>query len=196
MTHERNTGNRYTKVQWADPPSSQEKYKDLPLIMATAQADKGQQITIMEAGGNGHVPKPFDAEQIKIGIEKALNPEVQKVDNTRNRKIVDNKVELTVAHIQITDHLVLGALKHRIEKGEVIPEYFDLKTDKKGAGIPFRMDWRRVKLTVRFFWRRLPWTFLFSGSLAVWWVCRLWQVCLDPQNSIFSIERDKTKEYF
>ena len=42
-----------------------DEFKDLPFIMATAQADKGQQITIMEAGASGHVPKPFDEEQIK-----------------------------------------------------------------------------------------------------------------------------------
>lgn len=122
-------------LQWL---RSQEKYKDLPFIMATAQADKGQQIAVMEAGGNGLVPKPFDADQIKAGIEKALNPEVQKVGNTKKRKMVDGKVELTVAHIQITDHLVLGALKHRIEKGEVTPKYFDLKTDKKKGWNPIQ----------------------------------------------------------
>jgi len=122
-------------LQWL---RSQEKYKTLPFIMATAQADKGQQIAIMEAGGNGHVPKPFDAEQIKAGILKAFAPETKKLDNTKHRKMIDNKVELTVAHIQITDHLVLGALKHRIETGEVTPKYFDLKTDKQGGWNPIQ----------------------------------------------------------
>jgi len=122
-------------LQWV---RAQEKYKDLPFIMATAQADKGQQIAIMEAGGNGHVPKPFDAEQIKSGILKAFAPETKKIDKAKHRKIVDNKVELTVAHIQITDHLVLGALKHRIEKGEVAPKYFNLKTDKKSGWNPIQ----------------------------------------------------------
>lgn len=124
-------------LQWL---RSQEAYKNLPFIMATAQADKGQQIVIMEAGGNGHVPKPFDAEQIKAGILKAFSPDIEtkKTANIKNRKIIDNKVELTVSHIQITDHLVLGALKHRIETGEVTPEYFDLKTDKKEGWNPIQ----------------------------------------------------------
>lgn len=100
---------------------SQEKYQNLPFIMATAQADKGQQLIIMEAGGSGHVPKPFDSEQIKAGILKAFAPEAEKAVRLKKRKIVDNKVDLTVSHIQITDHLVLGALKHRIEIGEVTP---------------------------------------------------------------------------
>jgi len=108
--------------------------------MATAQADKGQQIAIMDAGGNGHVPKPFDSEQIRSGIEKALNPVIQKGKKARNRKSVDGKVELTVAHIQITDHLVLGALKHRIEIGEVTPKSFVLKTDKRTGWNPIQDD--------------------------------------------------------
>jgi len=124
-------------LQWL---RSQQEYKDLPFIMATAQADKGQQIAIMDAGGNGHVPKPFDSEQIRSGIEKALNPVIQKGKKARNRKSVDGKVELTVAHIQITDHLVLGALKHRIEIGEVTPKSFVLKTDKRTGWNPIQDD--------------------------------------------------------
>lgn len=122
-------------LQWL---RSQEKYKDLPFIMATAQADKGQQIAIMEAGGNGHVPKPFDSEQIKAGIEKAFAPEPLQKEKNNLRNIIDGKVELTVAHIQITDHLVLGALKHRIENKEVTPQYFELKTDKKTGWNPIQ----------------------------------------------------------
>lgn len=122
-------------LQWL---RSQEKYQNLPFIMATAQADKGQQLTIMEAGGNGHVPKPFDSEQIKAGILKAFAPEAEKAVKLKKRKIVDNKVDLTVSHIQITDHLVLGALKHRIETGEVTPLHFNLKTDKKEGWNPIQ----------------------------------------------------------
>ena len=122
-------------LQWL---RSREKYKDLPFIMATAQADKGQQLLIMEAGGSGHVPKPFDSEQIKAGIEKAFAPETPKEAKNTPRNIIDGKVELTVAHIQITDHLVLGALKHRIENKEVTPQYFELKTDKKTGWNPIQ----------------------------------------------------------
>jgi len=111
-------------------------YKDIPFIMATAQADKGQQIIIMEAGGNGHVPKPFDAAQIKAGIEKVFFPETAARLAAKYRTVTDGKVEITVAHLQITDHLALGALKHRIEAGEVIPKHFTLKTDKKPGWNP------------------------------------------------------------
>lgn len=115
-----------------------DEYRDLPFIMATAQADKGQQIAIMDAGGNGHVPKPFDAEQIKAAIEKVFAPEAAQAVTQRQRTVVDGKVELTVAHIQITDHLVLGALKHRIDTGEVTPQHFTLKTDRKPGWNPIQ----------------------------------------------------------
>ncbi|MCP4673396.1 MAG: response regulator, partial [Desulfobacula sp.] len=116
-----------------------DEFKDLPFIMATAQADKGQQITIMEAGANGHVPKPFDEEQIKKGIEKAFSGEEEdKTPFKKQRSIMGGKVELTVAHIQITDHLALGALKHRIDNGDIEPEHFDLTTSLKGGWNPIQ----------------------------------------------------------
>ncbi|MBF0230492.1 MAG: ABC transporter substrate-binding protein [Desulfamplus sp.] len=122
-------------LQWLrkTPP-----YQDIPFIMATAQADKGQQIAIYEAKGNGHVPKPFDSNQIKEAIYKVFAPEAVAASGPKKHNVVDGKVELTVAHIQITDHLVLGALKHRIESGQVIPRFFELKTDRKPGWNPIQ----------------------------------------------------------
>ncbi|KJR42929.1 sulfonate/bicarbonate ABC transporter substrate-binding protein [Candidatus Magnetoovum chiemensis] len=56
----------------------------------------------------------------------------------KKRNVVDGKVELTVAHIQITDHLALGALKHRIETGQVVPKFFELKTERKPGWNPIQ----------------------------------------------------------
>ncbi len=115
-----------------------DEFKELPFIMATAQADKGRQLAIMEAGGNGHVPKPFDADQIRKGIEKAFSGEFGQKRVEKKRSVIGGKVELNVAHIQITDHLLLGALKHRIERGDVTPEYFDLTTSLKAGWNPIQ----------------------------------------------------------
>lgn len=106
------------------------KYKDLPFIMATAQSDKSSQNQIMEAGGNGHVPKPFDENQIGKAIEKVFAPEGEGDDKPKKKKrqVIGGRVELNVAHIQITDHLALGVLKHRIDQGEIEPKHFDLTT--------------------------------------------------------------------
>ena len=106
-----------------------DEFKTLPFIMATAQSDKGQQLNIKEAGGNGHMPKPFDAQQIGAAIEKAFTGGMEETERTeKKRSTIGGRVELNVAHIQITDHLALGALKHRIESGDVEPQYFDLTT--------------------------------------------------------------------
>jgi len=116
-----------------------DEFKELPFIMATAQSDKGQQITIMEAGGNAHVPKPFDEEQISRAIEKAFSGESDdKESKPKQRKVVKGRVKLNVAHIQITDHLALGALKHRIDQGDVKPEHFDLTTTLKAGWNPIQ----------------------------------------------------------
>ena len=106
-----------------------DEFKHLPFIMATAQSDKGQQLAAKEAGASGHIPKPFDDTQIRGAIETVFSDaSADERPEHRPRKVVNGKVELKVAHIQITDHLALGALKHRIDQGDVVPEYFDLTT--------------------------------------------------------------------
>ena len=116
-----------------------DEFKNLPFIMATAQADKGQQKLIMENGGNGHVPKPFDEQQIGEAIEKAMSGDFGPIERVeKQRHTMGGKVELNVAHIQITDHLALGALKHRIEQGDVEAQHFDLTTTLKGGWNPIQ----------------------------------------------------------
>ncbi len=116
-----------------------DEFKELPFIMATAQSDKGQQITIMKAGASGHVPKPFDEVQIGKAIKKAFSGDTaQEGSQPKQRQVIGGKVELNVAHIQITDHLALGALKHRIDQGDVSPEHFDLTTSLKPGWNPIQ----------------------------------------------------------
>jgi ABC-type nitrate/sulfonate/bicarbonate transport system substrate-binding protein len=116
-----------------------DEFKSLPFIMATAQSDKAQQIAIMNAGGNGHVPKPFDEAQISKAIEMAFSGETtDKTSVKKQRQVVGGRVELNVAHIQITDHLALGALKHRIDRGDVEPVHFDLTTSLKAGWNPIQ----------------------------------------------------------
>ncbi|MBU0970013.1 MAG: response regulator, partial [Proteobacteria bacterium] len=63
-----------------------DEFKNLPFIMATAQSDKGQQLSIREAGGNGHVPKPFDAQQISAAIEKAFAGGMEQTERTEKKR--------------------------------------------------------------------------------------------------------------
>ncbi|WP_035242537.1 ABC transporter substrate-binding protein [Desulfobacter vibrioformis] len=115
-----------------------EEFKDLPFIMATAQADMGRQKEILEAGGNAHCPKPFNEEEIVNAIEAAFSGGMKKQRVTKERGFIGGRVELNVAHIQITDHLALGALKHRINQGDVEPRYFDLSTSLMGGWNPIQ----------------------------------------------------------
>jgi CheY-like chemotaxis protein len=106
---------------------SDEKCKNIPFIMATAQGDKTQEQRAKKEGANGHIAKPFDAEELKAKIDEAfgIKPE-HKVK--REPKIVSGKVQMKVGHIQVTDHLALGVLNHQIQSGEVVPKYFELET--------------------------------------------------------------------
>lgn len=106
----------------------EDRFKEIPFIMATAQGDKAQQKRAKEAGANGHIPKPFDKEELKAGIEAIFSPDAQGPQHKRERTVVAGKVQMKLAHIQITDHLALGVLKHRIETGEVTPRHFALET--------------------------------------------------------------------
>ncbi len=109
-------------LQWL---RQQDKYKNLPFIMATAQADKSQQEAVKNEGGNGLIPKPFTAEEIQAIIEEVWG--VGGGDEKAERKFVNDKPVMKIAHIQITDHLALGMLKHQIDNGEVEPNHFELE---------------------------------------------------------------------
>ncbi len=107
-------------------------YKDLPFIMATGQGDKRQQEKAAMAGVSSFIAKPFDSDELKKKIDIALGVR-KKEDKIPDyemgpQRAASGKVKIRVAHIQITDHLVLGVLQHLIQKGELSPAYFELET--------------------------------------------------------------------
>jgi CheY-like chemotaxis protein/ABC-type nitrate/sulfonate/bicarbonate transport system substrate-binding protein len=106
----------------------EEAFKDIPFIMATAQADKSQETLALQEGANTHIAKPFDEENLKAKIEEAFGLKQETEEEARPKVKVKGKVPMEIAHIQITDHLALGILKHQIATGEVSPQYFDLQT--------------------------------------------------------------------
>ncbi|MBU0993523.1 MAG: ABC transporter substrate-binding protein [Proteobacteria bacterium] len=105
-----------------------EKCKNIPFLMATAQGDKAQQELVKTEKGNGHIAKPFDSDQIKKKIEEIFGIKQASDEETVERKFVNGKVVMRIGHIQITDHLALGVLKHKIQTGEITPKYFELET--------------------------------------------------------------------
>ena len=108
------------------------KYKQIPFLMATGQGEKKQEKKAIDAGVSSFVAKPFNADELKDKIEEAFGivDETPKESESakRSRKSASGKVRLNVAHIQITDHLILGVLKHLIETKEIAPQHFELET--------------------------------------------------------------------
>ena len=110
----------------------QEDFQTLPFLMATGQSDRSQAQAALEAGANGLIAKPFGAGELKEKMEEAMGQCQSGGRPTATasgpQMGASGKVRLRLAHIQITDHLILGVLKHWIEKGEVTPQHFELET--------------------------------------------------------------------
>ena len=108
-----------------------EAHKGIPFIMATAQVEKTQVEKAGAAGVNCLITKPFSPEELKLQIEAALSGQTLSPGGIGTRQPQlgpDGKLQLNMAHIQITDHLVLGVIKHKIESGEYSPQRFELNT--------------------------------------------------------------------
>ena len=115
------------------------KFADTPFIMATGQGQKSQAAVAVEAGVSGMVPKPFSAEDLSNCIEEIeIHGKVQERSGKAReiRKTADGKVIIEMAHIQITDHVVLGVLKYFLEKGEYLAKHFVLQTRRMPSWNP------------------------------------------------------------
>ncbi len=108
---------------------STKKFKDIPFIMATGQSDKAQEKKAFEAGVNGFIAKPFSVNEIKQKIEEILEDGFEPEDSKEWKpvKTASDKLLLKVAHIQITDHLVLGVLKHMLDQKLLNTDHFELE---------------------------------------------------------------------
>lgn len=109
-----------------------EKFEKLPFIMATGEGDMKQEKKAVDAGVSGFIAKPFNADELKKKIDQAFGMGEKEEETSEKertpRKTVSGKVRLKIAHIQITDHLILGALKHLIKHGDLAPRHFELET--------------------------------------------------------------------
>ncbi len=107
----------------------QEKFKGIPFLMATGQSDRSQAEKALRHGANALIAKPFTPEELRVKIDEVMGEEGAADEIAAGPQMgVSGKVKLRVAHIQITDHLVLGVLKHWIDTGQVTPEKFELET--------------------------------------------------------------------
>ncbi len=111
---------------------AQDAFKDLPFIMATGRAQMKEKIEAAEAGANNIITKPFAPQELQAAIDETLSGKGLAGQGEFRRRepelTSDGKLILKVAHIQITDHLTLGVLKHFIEEGKQVPRHFRLET--------------------------------------------------------------------
>lgn len=117
----------YGLLQWM---RAEEQFRGVPFIMATGHGDKAYVGQAMEAGANGVVAKPFTADDLQVKIDEAFGIVQEKapVADEQPRVTSSGALRLRMAHIQITDHLPLGVLRHLIDTGKKQPKLFRLET--------------------------------------------------------------------
>ncbi len=117
-----------------------DRTRSVPFLMATGQGEKKQEQRALEAGVSSFVAKPFNEQELRSKIDEAFGLKVQQAKaaslSSEQRMTAAGKVRLRMAHIQITDHLVLGVLKHLIAKGDLTPATFELETECMGGWNP------------------------------------------------------------
>ncbi len=119
-------------LQWvrANPRSAK-----IPFIMATARGERKQVTAATDAGVSNFITKPFGPPELNELINETLGgkaniqsaPEqvarIPKVD-------ASGRLIIEMAHIQITDHLTLGILKHLIDSNKLSPQHFVIETKR------------------------------------------------------------------
>jgi chemotaxis signal transduction protein/ABC-type nitrate/sulfonate/bicarbonate transport system substrate-binding protein/CheY-like chemotaxis protein len=111
----------------------EQQWKHIPFIMATGQAEKKQALKAKEAGVSHFIAKPFSAQELKTVIEETFQAKKddknEDIHKGRLPQITGSgKVQFNIAHIQITDHLTLGVLRHLIQTDILVPKHFELRT--------------------------------------------------------------------
>ncbi|CAK0782108.1 purine-binding chemotaxis protein CheW [Gammaproteobacteria bacterium] len=108
---------------------------NIPFIMATARGERKQMAAATEAGVSNFITKPFGPPELNELINDTFGGKsaVQTTPTQEPRVPQLNsagKLILEMAHIQITDHLTLGVLKHLIDTGKLAPEHFVIETKR------------------------------------------------------------------
>lgn len=124
-----------------------ESHKNIPFIMATGQSDMKQEQKAIDAGVSSFVAKPFNADELKSKIDEALGVKIHEeplsIQERKPQKTASGKVKLKVAHIQITDHLIVGMLKYLIDRGDFAPKYFELENHRMPGWNPVKQALER-----------------------------------------------------
>lgn len=116
----------YELVTWM---RKDDRFKKVKFLMATGHSDKKYVIQAKEGGADGVVAKPFTPDELKSIIGEAFGEKKEVVKKDTGPKVSkEGLVNLKMAHIQITDHLALGVLKHHLDSGAQKANRFSLET--------------------------------------------------------------------
>ncbi|HSK47525.1 MAG TPA: sigma-54 dependent transcriptional regulator, partial [Coriobacteriia bacterium] len=85
------------------------KGQSFPIIMLTAHGNVAQAVEAMKAGASEYLTKPFDLEELKLAIEKALQYRDLAAEVERLREEIDR--EYDVQGIVASDPRMLGVLE-------------------------------------------------------------------------------------
>ncbi|MDP3445845.1 MAG: response regulator, partial [Ignavibacteria bacterium] len=112
---------------------SNDSTKDIPFLMATGRGEKKEIESASSAGVSSFISKPFNNAELLEKMNEAFGikneqDEIKEI-NYESKITSSGKVKLKAIHIQITDHLTLGVIKHLIKKKEVEPKHFELETE-------------------------------------------------------------------
>jgi chemotaxis signal transduction protein/CheY-like chemotaxis protein/ABC-type nitrate/sulfonate/bicarbonate transport system substrate-binding protein len=103
----------------------------IPFLMATGRGEKKEVEKANEAGVSSFISKPFNKDELQEKINEAFGIKTESnADKKKEPRLTNGgKVRIKAIHIQITDHLTLGVMKHLIKKGELNPKHFELETE-------------------------------------------------------------------
>ncbi|MGK9475343.1 chemotaxis protein CheW [Melioribacter sp. OK-6-Me] len=114
-------------LKWVRENQSTSK---IPFLMATGRGEKKEVEKANEAGVSSFISKPFNKDELQEKINEAFGIKTEDKNKKKESRLTSNgKVRIKAIHIQITDHLTLGVMKHLIKKGELNPKHFELETE-------------------------------------------------------------------
>jgi len=119
--------NGITLLEWVRNNSH---FSKTPFLMLANRGDRSNVEKALKSGANSFIAKPFTAEELKNKIEEAFGEkkqeDIKQVDIDSRRKTDSGKVKLKVGHLPITDHVILGVVRHFLQKGKWQADHFEL----------------------------------------------------------------------
>ncbi len=100
-------------------PEIKAKYPDTAVIMATAVSDASIAINCMKAGAYDYVTKPFNLDEVSLGVERALEMRRLELENRDYQLHLEQKVDEQAQKIRASFFNAVTALAYALEAKDV-----------------------------------------------------------------------------